>query len=125
MNSYRNKRFVCVAVDCIYIVGMLGGCNQSEHSQAQRTNSQAVIERQYDVSDIIRSYDSEKSIPERVDEWVVCITANIESAAWHQGMFSISADHENESISAKCDTATHERIYELLEDIRKMNAAIR
>ena len=97
------------------------GCAQSPEDDRRVPGVGEIVERQYIVSDIIRSYDSPKSLPDRVDEWIVCVTANIEPGNWNTDKFSISADHESESILAKCNVATHDRIHALLEDIRKMS----
>ncbi|XZE33020.1 hypothetical protein SH501x_003792 [Pirellulaceae bacterium SH501] len=121
MNSDSHHRFVSITAVGVFVASILIGCAQSPEDDRQGPNEGTVVERKYLVSDIIRSYDSPKSLPERVDEWIVCVTANIEPGNWNTDKFSIAADHESESILAKCNDATHDRIHALLEDIRKMN----
>lgn len=105
---------------CVYILFTHLGCNRSPQDNTHGPEFRTTVERRYVVADIIRSYDSPKSLPERVDEWIVCLTANIETDNWNSGEFTIFAEPKTESIVAKCDYATHDRIESLLEDIRQM-----
>ena len=121
VNSDYHRRFASITAVSVFVLSFLTGCNRSPKDNTQGPEFRTTVERKYVVADIIRSFDSPKSLPERVDEWVVCVTANIEPGKWDTDKFSISADHESESIVATCIYATHDRIEALLDDIRIMN----
>lgn len=121
MNSDNHHRFAYFTAVSVLAVSFVTGCAQHPKNETQNPHIGDAVERKYVVSDIIRSYNSAKSLADRVDEWIVCVTANIEPGNWNTEEFSISADHENECILVKCNNATHDRIHALLEDVRKMN----
>jgi hypothetical protein len=121
MNSDYHCRIASITAMSVFALAFLTGCNRAPKDDAQGLERRTTIERKYVVADIIRSYDSPKSLPERVDEWIVCVTANIAPGTWGTNDFLIFADHHNESIVATCDYPTHDRILALLEEIRKMN----
>lgn len=116
-----------VHLDCVIqimlVVMLFTGCSGVQEVENQSADLETIIQREYVVSDIIRSYDSPKSLFERVDEWIVCVTANVEPGKWNDGRFTIVGVYESECLRARCTLSTHKRIQAMLEDIRQFIAS--
>lgn len=121
MSRYRSIAGIVAVGICVLVLLIMW--KRSRKNELEVAELGAVVQREYVISDIIHSYDSPKSTPERIDEWIVCVTANIEPGNWNNGNISISAVHKNESILATCTPVTHDRISELFEGVRKMNTS--
>ena len=116
LDAFRYQVFVkmlaCVLLTCV-------GC--SKRTTESGVSEAAIVTRTYCIADIIQGDEWTNPVPERIDQWIVCVTANVAPGSWNGKLGTIRADYEQESLVVSHTSEIQEKVAMLLEEIRSMN----
>ena len=115
LDAFRYQVFVKMLA-CVLLTRV--GCSQQATDSG--VSKAAVVTRTYSIADIIQGDEWTNPVPERIDQWIVCVTANVAPDSWNGKLGSIRADYEQESLVVSHTPEIHEKVAMLLEDIRSM-----